>query len=493
MRSGSHRRARRVSALAVVAILMALSLAPVEGAPKPTYDGPLENVVLEWNGHASDALINATTAATPGAGQTPPVSTLYLAMVHGAIYDAVNAIDRGHQPYIAGLPPAPRSASKAAAVAKAAHYVLRGVTIQPPLSPGIVARLDGLLDGTIKAAVAADGQKSVDEGIAVGAAAAAAMLAKRADDGRYGPFRFTTGDRPGEWRPVPNASPPSDPNAWVAKVTPFAIPSAAQFRTAGPHPLTSEVYAREYNEVKALGGPTAGSPRTPEQEALAQFYVNMTHGAELFNRTFRIIAAERKLTLVEQARLFAMINIAGADAIIACWDDKAHWNFWRPITAIREGENDGNPQTASDPNWTSLISNPPYPEHPSGYNCVAGGYMHAGKAFFGTDQMNFKVVRVAPNMPDVTRDYGSFTGVVNDVIEARLLQGIHFRASNVQGAKLGQQVAEWQAKHYFGAMPGLPSTGAGGGTALPPALPAALLGLLTLAGGWVMRRRATRR
>src|SRR5919199_250012 len=295
----THRRVRWVRVCALVATFTALALAPAGGAAQRayTYDGPLENVVSDWNMHASQALINPATAEFAGLGQGPTVSVLYLAMVHGAVYDAVVMIDGGYQPYLGGLPAAPRSASKAAAVATAAHDVLVGVVFSSPIPPAIVGRLDAARDATLAAALAADGPASVAAGVAAGKAAAAAMLAARANDGRYGSFRFTAGTKPGEWRP-PNVgahgAPISDPNAWVAQVKPFALESAAQVRTKGPNALTSDAYAADYNEVKALGSPT--SVRTPAQQAVTDFYTNATTPIEMFNRMFRTIAAEQKLT-----------------------------------------------------------------------------------------------------------------------------------------------------------------------------------------------------
>ncbi len=265
----------------------------------------------------------------------------------------------------------------------------------PPLPQAVRDRLDVLYADTL--ATIPDGAAKTD-GIAAGAAAAAAMLAARTNDGRYVPFSFTPGTEAGQWRPaLPQLV--NDPFAWVARVDLFLLDSPSQFRTRGPNALTSGAYTREYNEVKELGGPTEGSSRTPEQEAVAQFYT--VHGVELFNRTFRVIAEAEGLTLVEEARFFAMLNIAGADSLINCWDDKAWWSFWRRITAIREGDNDTNPMTVGDAAWLPLIATPPYPDHSSGFNCVTSAMMHTAKLFFGKNQMDFSVVRIVPGVPDV--------------------------------------------------------------------------------------------
>jgi hypothetical protein len=442
---------RRSRVLGGLLIVLA-AIGALAGAQPAAYAGPPEDAVLDWNQHAVEALVNAATAPTPGVGQSPPVSILHLAMVHGAVYDAVNMIDGGHESYLDGLPDAPGSASKAAAVATAAHHVLVGMVIMPAFPQAILDRLEELYGESIEDATVQDGADEVAAGIAAGEAAAQAMLDERANDGRYGPFRFTCGEDAGEWRPVTSTlcttpSGPSDPFAWVARVEPFLLESTSQFRTKGPHALKSGAYTKEYNEVKELGA--VGSVLTAEQAAVTAFYTNNVPPPELFNRTFRTISQSEGLTLVEQARLFVMLNMAGADSLINCWDDKALWSFWRPITAIREGANDGNPRTDGDPTWTPLSGNPPYPEHPSGYNCVTGAFMHTADAFFGKKPMSFSVVRKVSGVPDVTRNYNQFTDVVDDTIDARIYQGIHFRASDVQGAGIGKDVAHWLDKHFF--------------------------------------------
>ena len=407
------------------------------------------DAVLDWNQYAAEALINATSAPTPGAGQGPTVAIIHLAMVQGAVYDAVNSIDGGHAPYLDDIPAAPALASTPAAVATAAHHVLVGAVMVPPLSAAIVTRLNGLYVDSLDAIP--DGAAKT-AGIAAGEAAAAKMLAERAADGRYGPFRFTCGEDAGEWRPTTSLvcttpSGPSDPNAWVARVEPFVLESTSQFRSKGPHDMKSGAYAKEYNEVKELGA--VGSQRTPEQNALAGFFTNTTSPPEMYNRTFRTVAAGEGLTLVEQARLFAMLNMAGADALINCWDDKAHWSFWRPVTAIRAGDEDGNPKTDGDPTWTPLSGNPPYPDHPSGYNCITGAFFHTAAAFLGKKPLAFDMVRIVAGEPNQTRSYTQFTDVIDDTIDARVYIGIHFRAPDVQGAEIGKDVSRWLVQNYF--------------------------------------------
>jgi hypothetical protein len=392
-------------------------------------------MVLEWNTNAVNAIGNAPDAATPGLGQPPPLAPIHLAMVHGAIYDAVMAIVDTHEPYLDGLD-ARRSSSQAAAVAAAAHGVLVGLT--PATSPLVKTSLDTLYatslakipDGTAKR-----------RGITVGQAAAAAMLAERVGDGRFGTLMFRVGTQPGEWRPVP----PQNANsfAWVSLVKPFTLRRADQYRIGAPYPLTSAAYAREFNEVKRLGSTT--STLTPNQALIASWA--SVNPFSMVNRGLRDIAAKRHLSTSQQARLFVMTSMSTADSLIACWENKVHWNFWRPQTAIRLADTDGNPATVADPNWTSLIGNPGYPDPPSGFNCLVSGAMNAARAYFGTDRMRFSLTSVGTT--PVTRHYTRFSGVIKDAIEGRILVGIHFRRADVQGAWLGGKVARYLSTHYF--------------------------------------------
>jgi hypothetical protein len=425
-RTKSRRWLRASVALAFAAATVMVPVASVSAAD-PT------DMVLEWNTNAISAIQNANGAATPGLGQVPPLAGLHLAMVHGAIYDAVNAIDGTRQPYLYGGS-APAGASQAAAAATAAHHVLVGIV--PTTLPQVTASLDALY--AISLGKIDDGQAKTD-GIAVGAAAAAAMLANRTGDGRTGTRAFPIGAEPGEWRLVP----PGNGNAfsWVGEVRPFSLRSSDQLRTEGPPALDSAQYAAEFNEVKALGAQT-GDSRTDAQDALATFIVANPFG--FVNRAFRELSVQHGLSTAQQARLFAMTSLSSADAFIACWNNKHFHNFWRPQTAIRLAADDGNPATVADPNWSSLFPTPPYPDSPSGYNCFAAAMMHSGRAFFGTDFVAFELKGPA------TRSYDRFTDYVRDAIDGRILTGFHFRHADVQGAWIGKKAAQWVAKHEFG-------------------------------------------
>ena len=435
------------------AVLAVLTTAALGGSAWTAAADSPATAVLDWNKHALDALANAPTAGTPGAGMTPPVQAVHLAIVQGAVYDAVNAIDGGYEPYLEGLPSAPDSASEAAAAATAAHDVLVAVLNQAPLTAtftaavrgAIIDRLHALLASSIAAATAADGASAVADGINAGQAAATAMIAQRTGDGRWGAFRFTCGEDPGQWRPATSTecttpSGPSDPFAWVAKVDPFVTQSGLQFVSKGPRDLTSGAYAKEYNEVKTLGA--SDSVRSEEQQAVYDFF--QAPPIEMYNRAFREYAAAQGLGLAEQARLFAKLTISGGDALITCWEDKALWSFWRPMTAIRLGDEDGNPKTNGDPDWTSAIATPPYPDHSSGYNCATGSYMEVAELYFGSGRTTFTLKHATDPM---SRTYEHFRDVWDDTIDARVYQGIHFRSADEQGAQIGRDVARWVDKH----------------------------------------------
>jgi PAP2 superfamily len=388
------------------------------------------DTVTDWNTTALTAL----TAAPPGgAGQPPQVATIHLAMVHGAVYDAVNAIDGGYQPYLAA-PQAQRWHSKDAAAATAAHRVL--AALLPAQGATLASRYASSLAG-ISAGEAKDG------GIAVGEAAAEAMLAARAADGRFGPFRFTPGTAPGSWRPVLPAL-ANDPNAWVKDVTPFMIERASDFRSGGPNSLSSRKYAKEFAEVKSLGAVNS-TTRTADQTDMARFWAE---GPAIWTRVTHQLSLGHQLGIADNARLFAMLYLTGADALIACWDDKAAWSFWRPITAIREAGSDGNRWTDPDPSWLPLINTPPYPDHPSGLACVISAMAQTSRDFFGTNKVGFSATS---SISGTTRSFSRFSQAAEEVVDARVYSGIHFRIADEHGAKIGKRVAGWRNARFFRA------------------------------------------
>ena len=437
---------RRGAGLLAIALLASVTL-----HPGPAYAAE-NDAVRVWNERAIVTLVNGHTAGTPGVMFAPPVAFIHLAIVQGAVYDAVNAIKGGHDPYLKGLK-APTSASKGAAAATAAHHVLIGIVNQAPLTATLTADVKTAIKARLDAEYASSlaeipGGQAKAKGIAVGAAAAAAMLANRAGDGRFGAGGFPVGSAPGQWRPLDPPHGPAannDPNGWVRNVRPFTLPGPHHFHTSGPFALTSTEYAAEFNEVKALGALNSAT-RTAPQTLLANW--SAQHPAPTLYGAMRQVAASKGLTITEQARFHAMTSMAGADSLINCWAEKAHWGFWRPTTAIQLAADDDNAATDADPNWIALGSVPPYPDEPSGANCVYSGVMNSAKAFFGSDAAQFDLTNSV-----ATRSYSSFTAVIPDMIEARMLLGIHFRRPDVNGAELGRRVAAFVDANFFNCGP----------------------------------------
>jgi PAP2 superfamily len=426
----------RVSALVAWTIAIGTSavLAGMAFASPAATDGSSAEVggaqtagdaVIQWN-------VNASTALFGTAGQLPQQSVPHMAMVHGAVYDAVNAIDGGREGYLLSSRLATPSDSKEAAAATAAYRVLLNIVPaqQPALDAQYAASLAAIPDGVAKT-----------RGIAVGEAAAAAMVAARTLDGRFGPFRFSVGSAPGKWRPVLPAF-VNDPNAWLKDVKPFLLHSASQFRSKGPLALTSGRYAREVAEVRSLGSLTS-TTRTADQTHAARYWAE--NPPATWSRIFRTLSAQQELSLVENARFFAALYMTGADALIAVWDDKEHSSFWRPITAIREADTDGNPATQPEPAWLPLIPTPPYPEHPSGHTGVSGSFVATLQDLFGTD----RVAWTDTNNAGLTRSFTRFSQAIDEIIDARVWSGIHFRTADEQGALIGRNVARLREEHYF--------------------------------------------
>jgi opacity protein-like surface antigen len=403
------------------------------------------NAVTQWNKTAVDTLV-----AFPGpAGSAAQALQIDMAMTQGAVYDAVNAIEPRHRPYLLGTPFVP-TASKDAAAATAAYRVLSNIVSTVPASiafPNRAALLMSLASAyTASLATIPDGA-SKDAGIAAGTAASDAMLAARANDGRFGPSPWVSNTSPGHWQPLlnPDGSPQLDPAAWVANVKPFLLHSPSQFRTDGPNALDSTAYAADVNETEALGSATS-SVRTAEQTHNAIFWQTAGGPAWLWNGAARGLVDSRGLDLGDSALLFAMLNLASADASINVWNDKYHYDFWRPWQAIRGADLDGNPATAADPTWTALIT-APYPEHPSGHIGLDSAALEALRTFFGTNKLTLEVT--SSRFPGETRTFTKVQQPLKELVEARIWAGLHFRTADVQARHLGRQVARYMAKHYF--------------------------------------------
>jgi hypothetical protein len=420
----------RLARLCVLMSLALLALPALARAADP---------VTQWDAIASRVLTGSSTASPPLGGQAA-AAVPHLAMVHAAIFDAVNSIDPRYEPYL-GRVRAKRSFSQDVAVAAAAHRVLvdGGVVGTPAQHDALVAIVDPAYEAA-KAAVADGAAKA--GGIATGEAAAWAVIAARTDDGRFVADPFPVGPPdPGVWQLTPPAF-INDPGAWLRNVTPFVFHGLERFRTRGPNPVTSPRYTREFNEVKSLGE-FGSTHRTADQTDAAMFWGEVNAVATWAN-LIRTLAPLRPMTTVETARFYALVYLTSADEAIATWKDKARWLFWRPVTAIPAADHDGNPDTASQDGWTPLITTPPYPEHPSGLAALAAAHTSTLSELFGTDDVAFTGVNGAGRM----RHYISLSQVVDEIVDARVWSGVHFRTADVQAARLGRAVARARRQHH---------------------------------------------
>jgi hypothetical protein len=393
------------------------------------------DAVTDWNTIALDTIMGASPAR-PG-----PVVFLDIAVVQAAVYDAVQAIGGKYKPYKVEIPGA--SGSPEAATAKAARDVL--VSIFPEKAES--------LDTMYRGYLTKKDLKENDPGVAVGEKAAAGIIAMHANNVRVpnpspDPFRGDT--KPGMWRPTTSyqsGTPASDsPMAtpWLGAVSSFTLKSGDQFRAKPPPALTSEEYTKNYNEVKDLGA-FSNSKRTEKQTELGHFYAGGSF--KMVQTTLREMAEKHVDKIDDSARLMSLGTIAMADTVITCWDSKKHYLLWRPVTAIQEGENDGNPDTIGDPNWQPLTNTPNYPDYTSGANNVTAALTRTLSLFFGKDEMSFTVTSGNPKSEQKTRNYSRFSDMSADMVDARILQGIHFRFADEAGREQGRQVAEWVFAH----------------------------------------------
>lgn len=401
------------------------------------------NEVTKWNEIAVNSVL-----AQPPVASGPPAAAQLVAMVQGAVYGAVNSIDRHGRPYL--VERRYPMGSLDAAVATAAFRVLDATF--PAMHTTLQAQYDASL------AAVPDGSPK-DTGVEVGTAAADAMLAEGHFAATAVPCFLGSG-LPGVWEPLLGPTGPlCDPNAWVAHAVPFVVRGLDQFRTAGPNALTSAQYAADLNEVKSLGSINS-TTRTPEQTHLAVFW--QSNPTATFNAVARRFTVEQSLDVTQSATLFALSDLSAADAIMNCWNDKYTWRFWRPMAAIRNADIDGNPATEADKSWTPLFDpslpasiggvgpaliTPPFPDHPSGHNCYTAATMHAFESFFGTDEMTFYVT--SSRFPGEQLTFHRFTDVIRQMIEARIWEGIHFRTADAAGANLGREVEEYVHTHQF--------------------------------------------
>jgi len=397
--------------------------------------------VLDWNITGFDA--------TAAGGQNNIVISRTMTMMHLAVHDALNAIERRYEPYLYEGK-AQSTALPAAAIAAAARHVL--VAVIPSWGkPEQREKALGIVDSAYTAALekVPDGLPKT-QGIAVGQAAAAAMLAARKADGSSAAAQYTPGTAPGQWRPHPNPVPANPPipdpalasGNWPAMlpqwghVTPFTMAAPWQFRLPGPPALASADYARDYEEVKRLGGKNS-TARTAEQSEIARYwYEGSPQG---WSRIARVVSAERGQDRWDNARLLALVNAVIADGFIAGADTRYLYNFWRPVTAIRAGDPNGNEATAADPAWETFLNTPPLPDYPSTHSVAGGAASVVLARFFGNDQIAFTMTS-GPPFAGITRSFRSFSHAARENADSRVYAGIHFRRACQDGIKLGQQI-----------------------------------------------------
>ncbi len=393
-----------------------------------------------WSTEARCAIVPAGPGGIFGAenfgNKFPGEAAVYMGIVHVALYDAAVAIGGGYAPYAISLH-AP-GASPEAALATAAYLTLLGL---PALGLGPNALVLASDYDAYLAAIPDGGAKA--DGILVGLEVAAAVLDRRSHDGLELNPTLEALDPPSPGPGVWQAAPGPALGLRLPGVRPLALRRASQLRPAHPNSLASQAWADDFNQVKELGR-VDSTTRTADQTTEARFWTD--HDIRQWNDGMLNLAAARGLGLVQTARMLAMAHVAGGDAMIACFDAKYHYWFWRPYQAIPLAATDGNPATLADPAWLPLATTPNFPEYPSAHACHSGAVVAALDAFFGTDKVPFSLDSRATG---TTEAYRRLHDVVKDVDRARVLVGFHFRSSDLVGSNLGRTVGRFVAHHLF--------------------------------------------
>jgi len=387
-----------------------------------------QNIVVDWNAIA--------ITAAGAAGQNSLLQLRSIAITSVAVSDAVNATTKEYTRYGSRLTP-PAGASTRAAAVGAAHRALTQ----------LVPSQTQFLGTMLAQSLAKFGVSPGDPGFVFGEAVADEIVATRSVDGaalaQY-PYTAPNAGTPGVWVPTPPTFAPALLPGW-GFVQPWVLESAAQFRPDEGPDLASDRYALDLNEVKAIGALTSAT-RTAEQTNIARFW--LAPAVVIWNGVLRQVALALGLDESEAARDFALMNVAGADARIACWDTKYAFNFWRPVTAIQRADEDGNPATEADPGWTPLIATPNFPEYVSAHTTNSSA-MATVLALLFDDDPGVALTATSPTNPGFERHWTTFSEGVREVIDARVYSGFHFRSSDERGAKLGRQVARFVASHAF--------------------------------------------
>jgi hypothetical protein len=434
---------RRV--LVVALSLAILLLASIPASAKERHDFVSPQVALDWNLNAVNA-VRGFSRSTGVIKLFQVEGLIYMSYTQAAVYDAVMKISGRYVPYHPFSANAEGASADAAVVAAAyrtlVHY-LGNVVLDASTTPTLTDKYN--------AAIAALPMAGKAEGIAVGEAAAADIIVLRANDGRDGvgtncPYTAPATFGPGDWQIVPPATFAQTP--WVACFTPFLLRNAAQFRIAPPPALDSKLYAKDFNEVKTYGAVNS-TVRTADQTATAYFW--NAFAVNEYNDALRGTATRHNMDLVDTVRLLAMGDLVVTDSGIACFDSKYHYLFWRPTTAIHGAATDGNPATQPDASWAALINVPNHPEYPSAHGCLTSAFVNTVAKDLHTKriEIDMKGATNGSTTLDVTRHFATVNDATNQVVDARVWIGFHYRFSTVAGVDLGASVAKWAMKRYF--------------------------------------------
>jgi hypothetical protein len=380
--------------------------------------------VLSWNEIAVDTAV--------ANGQNPLAQARYAAIVQLAVFEAVNAITGDYRPYLGSIV-APHGASAKAAAIEAAYRVLS------TYFPGSASTL--LDPARAKSLALIPEGKAKSDGIATGDAAAFAMIALRANDGSSpAQFKVPGPPVPGEWQATPSCPTPNGIAVGTffqwQNVTPFGIPSVSAFLLDPPPALASNKYAKAYNEVMRVGS-IDSSARPPDRSDVATYYA-ASSPTQVFNQAARQVARQQGRTLSENARALALINMAISDSLVASFFNKYHYNFWRPETAIRAGATDGNPKTDPDLGFVPFIVTPCFPSYPSNHGSASNGGAAVLRRLYG--DAGHSITLSNPAVPNIVLQYASFKQITDDISDARVYGGIHFRTDQTAGARLGKAV-----------------------------------------------------
>jgi hypothetical protein len=377
------------------------------------------DAVSDWNTIA----VNTAVANH----QNPFAQARYAAIVQVAVFEAVNAITGEYQPYL-GTITAPPGASPEAAAIEAAYKVLGAYfsASQPTLNAAWIISMQSIPDGQAKT-----------DGIATGDAAAATMIALRANDGSSPPQFYTPGPPvPGAWQATPSCSPAGGVAFQWQYLIPFGISSASDFLLDPPPALTSNGYAKAYNEVMTVGSLNS-TERPPDRSNVALYYA-ASSPTQVFNQAAVQVAQQQGRSLSENARTLALINMAMSDSLVASFLNKYHYIFWRPETAIHGGDTDGNPKTEPDPSWAPFIVTPCFPSYPSNHGSAGNAAAEVLRRTYG--EAGHSITVTNPAVPNIVLQYASFKQITDDISDARVYGGIHFRTDQEAGADLGRAV-----------------------------------------------------